>query len=79
MKVLASQISRTVGDGAFAKISVPTNTSFATYSGNVLGKGSGFEELINTQYISLKEYMKNEKNATKVIQYSNSLNKYRYS
>ena len=78
MKILPSQISQTAGDGAFAKITVPSNTSFAIYSGNILEKGRDFQELINTQYKSLKEYMENEKNVTKIIQYSDSLNKYRY-
>ena len=78
MKILPSQISQTVGDGAFAKIIVPRNTSFSIYSGNVIEKGKPFEELINKQYKKLKEYMKKEKNATKIIQYSDYLNKYRY-
>ena len=78
MKILPSQISQTVGDGAFAKITVPRNTSFSIYSGNVIEKGRTFEELINAQYKSLQEYMKNEKNATKIIEYSDFLNKYRY-
>ena len=77
VKISLSKISPNAGDGAFAKTAVSKNTSFSIYTGNVIDQGRDFEELMNTQQKDLKEYMRKENNATKIIQYSDFLNKFR--
>ena len=72
-----SKISSDAGDGAFAKIDIPANTAYALYSGNIFNKGQQHEGLMNMQRNMIEYVMKNEENATKIIQYSDSLNKYR--
>ena len=56
---------------------IPENTSITLYSGKVFDKGFQQELLINEHRKVLTEFMKTEKNATKVIQYSDSMNKFR--
>ena len=56
---------------------IPENTSITLYNGMVFNKGFEQELLINENRKVLTEFMKTEKNATKVIQYSDSINNFR--
>ena len=77
VEVSQSKISIDAGDGAFAKTDVPLNTAYVLYSGKIFNKGRQHEGLTNMQQNRIKYFMKSEENATKIIQYSDSLNKYR--
>ena len=77
INVAPSRISSNVGDGIFSKKDIAAKTPFALYSGQLFNKGAQKDELIAVQRKLLKEFMKTERNETKIIQYSDSINKYR--
>ena len=77
VNVLPSKIGGREEYGAFAKIDVPANTSFALYGGLIFDRGQQHENLVNTQQDIMKQFIRNEKNGSKIIQYFDSLNKFR--
>ena len=77
VKVEPSNTSTKLEGGLFSKIDIPENTSITLYSGKVFNKGLEQEILISEHRNILRELMKTERNATRIVQYSDSLNKFR--
>ena len=75
--ISASKPSYATGDGAFAKTDIPHNTPYAVYSGQIFNDGVERKELINMQYSKIKQFMSTEEDPARLIEYADSLNKFR--